>query len=72
MDDRRGEEPRSRLGIFIIANSIVWGAAMVGISFTLKGSGYMDRIMPILAGAAAVSVVILPSILLRKKRGQEE
>lgn len=72
MEDKKSKSSNSKLGVFIIANSIVWGAAMVGISFTLKGSGYMERVLPILASAAAFSVVILPSILIRKKPKAEE
>jgi len=57
-----------RLGIFIIANAIVWGAVMIGVSLTVKGSGYMEKIIPIMGAGAGFSVIILPAILMKNKR----
>ena len=53
--------------MFIISNAIVWGAVMIGISFILKGTGYTDKVLPILGGGAGFSVVILSTLLVEKK-----
>ncbi len=58
---------KKRVNAFIIANAIVWGAVMIATSLVLRGTGYMDRLIPILGGGAGVSVVILSGSLLRRK-----
>ena len=69
MDESEKKSGSSRLGIYIIANAITWGAAIIGISIILRNSGYMAQISPILGGCAAFSVVILPVILKKRKEG---
>ena len=66
------EDRESRLGVFIIANSIVWGLVMVGCALVLRGTDQMDRLIPIMAAGAGFSVVILPTLLIRKKRAEED
>ena len=58
---------KKRVGVFIIANAIVWGAVIIGTSLVLRGTDYMDRLIFILGGGAGVSVVILSAILLQRK-----
>lgn len=57
-----------KLGPFIIATSIVWGAVMVISSFMLKGTDYMHKLTPVLGSGAVISVIFLPMMLLKKKR----
>jgi hypothetical protein len=59
---------QKKIAAFIISNAIVWGAVMIGISFVLKGTGYTDKVLPILGGGAGFSVVILSSLLVEKKQ----
>ncbi len=66
-DNDRIDSNSKRISIFITANAIVWGAVMIGTSLVLKGSGYMDKLLPILGGGAGFSVVILSALLIRKK-----
>ena len=58
---------KKRVSFFIITNAIVWGAVIIATVLVLRGTGYMDRLIPILGGGAGVSVVILSGILLRRK-----
>ncbi len=60
------ELTKERLGIFIIVNAIVWGAVIVGAAMILKGTGQYQRLMPLLASGAGMSIVILPAILVKK------
>lgn len=59
---------KKKLGTFIISNAIVWGAVIIGTALALKGTGYWDKIMPILSGGSIFSIVILPTILMGKKK----
>jgi len=61
-----GEE--FRLGIFIIANAIVWGSVIIAVSAALKGTGMMSKISPILSAGSLFSVIFLPVILIKKKK----
>ena len=58
---------KKRVGWFIIANAIVWGAVMIGIAFALRGTGLMNKVLPILGGGAGFSVIFLPILLTGKK-----
>ena len=51
------------LGSYIIANAVIWGAVMVGITLILKGTDLMSKVLPILAAGSGFSVVILPGAL---------
>jgi hypothetical protein len=67
MEKQPKELAGDRFGLFIISNAIVWGAVMVVTAFMLKGSGYMQRISPLLSGGAVICVIFLPMMLLRKR-----
>ena len=58
---------KKRVGAFIIGNAIVWGAVMIAISLTLRGTGLMSKVLPILGAGAGFSVVILSGYLVGKK-----
>lgn len=58
---------KKRVGTFIIGNAIVWGVVMIAISLTLRGTGLMGKVLPILGGGAGFSVVILSAYLVGKK-----
>ena len=58
----------AKLGIFIIANAIVWGAVMIAVSSVLKGTGMMSKVSPILSGGSLFSVIFLPVLLIKRKK----
>jgi hypothetical protein len=58
---------KKRVGTYIIGNAIVWGAVIIGVSLVLRGTGLMSKLLPILAGGAGFSVVILSGMLVGKK-----
>ena len=58
---------KKKVGAFIIGNAIVWGAVIIGVSLVLRGTGFMNKVLPILGGGAGFSVVILSGILVGKK-----
>ena len=66
-DPKQTDPMKKRIGTFIIANAIVWGAVMIGVALRLRGTGYMDDLLPIIGGGAGFSVVILSGLLVRKK-----
>ncbi len=55
------------LGAAIIVNAIIWGAVIVGTAFKLKGTGSASDVLPILAGGAAASNLVLGGMLGRRK-----
>ena len=68
MTEQKVKTKKNNPGVFIIANAIVWGAVMIGISMTLKGTDYYAKLVPILSVGAAFSVILLPGGLLIKKK----
>ncbi len=66
-DSEEKNYSRKKINMFIIANAIVWGAVMILTSLVLRGTDYMDNLIPILGGGAGLSVVILSALLLRKE-----
>lgn len=58
---------KKKIGVFIIGNAIVWGIVMIAIALTLRGTGLMSKVLPILGGGAGFSVVILSAYLMEKK-----
>lgn len=57
-----------KLGIFIIANAIVWGAVILAVSSALKGTGLMSKVSPYMAGGSFFSSILLPTIMIGKKK----
>jgi hypothetical protein len=66
-DEKEKSNFKKRVGVFIIANAIVWCAVIISTSLVLRGTGYMSKLIPILGGGASVSVVILSGGMLRRK-----
>jgi hypothetical protein len=56
-----------KMSAFLIANAIARGAVIIGTALVLRGSGYMDKLLPILGGGAGFSIVIMGGSLLEKK-----
>ena len=66
---------KSKIGYFIIASAIVWGAVIIGCSLKLKGTPYYDEISPILIGGAIFHLIFIKimtnlilSILFKKNK----
>ena len=68
VESKEKERRKKRIGTFIIANAIVWGAVIIGVALVLRETGLMGRLIPILGGGAGFSVVILSSLLIEKKQ----
>jgi len=58
----------NKLGIFIIANAIVWGAVIIAVSLTLKGTGLTSKVVGILSAGSIFSVIFLPVLLFKEKK----
>lgn len=50
---------KKTIGIYIIASAIIWGAALIGCSLKLKGTGCFDEISVILSGAAGIHLIAI-------------
>jgi len=62
------EKRKKRVGTYVIANAIVWGAVIIATSLVLRDAGLMGKMLPILGGGSAFSVVVLTPLLLEKKK----
>jgi len=67
-DSNEKNSAKSKLGIFIIANAIVWGVVILAVSNILKGTDLMSKISPIMAGGSFFSSILLPTIMIKKKK----
>ena len=59
------------LGETIVAVAIVWAGVIIGSTVILQGTEYFSRLLPILGGGAAITIIllgILESNLRRSKR----
>lgn len=57
---------RHRAALYL-AQAIIWAAVIIGSAITLDGEAF-DKILPILVGGAAASVIVLPAALTRSGR----
>jgi len=51
----------------IIGNAIIWAAVILSSAYVLEGTGYMQKLIPVLGGGSAVSLIILGGLLRRYK-----
>jgi hypothetical protein len=52
--------------VVFIALAIVWAAVILACAAVLRGTGYWDKLLPIVGGGAAAHIVILGGFLRRK------
>lgn len=50
----------------ILANAIIWASVIIAAALILKGTGYSDKIIPILGGGAIASILALGGTLSRR------
>ncbi len=58
---------KKRVGVIIIANSILWGSVIIITSLLLRGTGLMGKFIPVLGGGAVISNFLLSTIFAKKK-----
>jgi hypothetical protein len=56
-------------GAIIIANAIIWAAVILGSAVRLKGTGLFPDLLPIIAGGAAISNILVGGLLAKPKGG---
>ncbi len=49
----------NRQSILILTNLIIWVAVIVATSIVLHGTPYLAKMIPVVGGGAAVSLVVL-------------
>jgi len=55
---------KSRIAILITA--LIWAAVIFAADIALKDTGYMGRLIPILGGGAAATIILLGGLLRRE------
>jgi hypothetical protein len=66
--ERDGKRLRTVVRACILGNAIIWAAVILASAAVLEGTGYMAKMIPILGGGAAASVVVLGGGLSRWSR----
>lgn len=59
---------KTRWGIAIIVEAIVWAAVIVAVSTTLEGAWQASRVLTILGGGAAATIILLGGMLARERK----
>jgi hypothetical protein len=52
--------------IAIIVAALIWAAVILVPDISLKGTDYMGRLIPILGGGAAATIILLGGLLRRQ------
>ena len=60
---QRGESAVIRYRVAIILVAFIWAAVILACSLALEGTGLFARVSHILGGGAAVSIIVLGSLL---------
>ncbi len=50
-----------KLSAIVVATAIIWAAEIIAISIILAGTPYFGPLLPIIAGGAAVNIIIVAS-----------
>ena len=59
---------KSKIGYYIVASAIVWGAVIIGCSLALKGTTCYGEIQNILVAGVIVHLVLIWGPLAAKSR----
>jgi hypothetical protein len=52
--------------IAIIVTALIWVSVILAADLSLQGTGYMGRLIPILGGGAAATIILLGGLLRRQ------
>ena len=58
---------KKKIQAYMIGNAIVWGGVILITSLILRGTGYMDKLIPIFGAGVFISIVLLGGTLLKEK-----
>ncbi len=61
---------KSRLQIAVIVIALIWAAVILATSTTLEGAPQFSRVLTILGGGAAASIILLGGLIARKGNAQ--
>ena len=65
----------NKIGYFIIASALVWGAVIIGCALKLKGTPYFNEISPILTVGTVIHLLFIWGPLgsgARKKKNDKQ
>ncbi len=66
-DSKEKSYSKKKIQAYMIGNAIVWGGVIFITSLILRGTGYMDKLIPIFSIGVFISVVLLGGTLLKEK-----
>lgn len=50
---------KSRWGLAVIVNAVIWAAVIIATSTVLEGAANASRVLSILGGGAAASIILI-------------
>ena len=59
---------KSRLQLAVVVIALIWAAVIIAVSLTLTGSAESSRVLTILAGGAAASIILLGGMIAQEKQ----
>ena len=62
---------KSRLQLAVVVIALIWAAVIIAVSLTLSGSAESSRVLTILAGGAAASIILLGGLIAQEKKTLE-
>lgn len=63
---------KSKIGYFIIASAIVWGAVIIGCTMILKGTPYKEDVAYILYAGAIIHLIFIWGTLTTQARKNDK
>lgn len=58
----------SREPVIAIVNACIWGAVIIAVAYTLKGTDAFEKIQLILGGGAAAPLIVVSSCVRRPSK----
>ncbi len=58
----------SRWGLAVIVAALIWAAVIIAVSITLEGSPAGTRVITLLGGGAAATIILLGGLGIQEKR----
>ena len=61
---------KSRLGLAVIVIAIIWAAVIFAVSMTLGDAPQSSRVISILGGGAAASIILLGGMIAQERKAK--
>ena len=60
---------KTQLGVAVIVIAIIWAVVIFAVSMALEGAPQANRVLQILGGGAAATIILLGGISIQSRKG---